>query len=572
MSRKGIKGFWMQHWRIMLLVILALVVLITPAGCGGCACGEDSDDKGDDDEPSEDDPNPIGPGGQFGGGIVNRTFECPPGLSAAECTDYKNTIGRPTVSGTKTVLGANQFVYTYTYSIFALADGVYRVYLTGTNGQADLEVGILDGLTTKANSGDKDDITVDYTEVCALSTTDEARERCALLTTSVAPVLAQIGDKAARQNQEFRLQLSAADPDCESASCISFSADNAIFADHFIQGNLIKFTPSQEDVENSPYDITVTVTDVDGLTDSERFRFTIQDVNDAPVLSIPAISFNQGSSYSFSPRDYATDIDGDTLSFTVTAGTMLTASYDRATSTILINPANAYFNGPSDIRVTANDGTTTTPQTVQVTVVDTPDDPWIEPPIPAQNLVEDFAPYTLDLTPYEKDLESSGPGLQWSVSGFDAQKIQITLLNRDQDQFTVRPVANADGTTSASFTLTDESGRSTSQDVTFTIVSVNDPPNLKNIPDVVMTNSEVKTVQLSSYIEDPDTPLNQITVEVANYYDSNGAILEGQIVNDAAKTLTLRPRAGFIGFVALNIGVSDGTNIDMGVLLIEING
>ena len=107
------------------------------------------------------------------------------------------------------------------------------------------------------------------------------------------------------------------------------------------------------------------------LTDNAVVVLQVNAVNDAPVLAtLDNVSFNEDGTDSVTLS--ASDIDGDTLSYSVSTGTDITASLD---GTDLTFSAPEDFNGSENFTVSVTDGDLTDSQVLTVTIVPVNDAP-----------------------------------------------------------------------------------------------------------------------------------------------------------------------------------------------------
>ncbi|GIT34330.1 MAG: hypothetical protein Ct9H300mP4_06490 [Gammaproteobacteria bacterium] len=91
--------------------------------------------------------------------------------------------------------------------------------------------------------------------------------------------------------------------------------------------------------------VTVTATDTGGLTTSQNFTVTVNDLNDAPTLtnSVSDQSIDEDSAFSFAiPANIFNDEDGDALTYSaiLSDGSDLPSwlSFDAATQTLFWYP------------------------------------------------------------------------------------------------------------------------------------------------------------------------------------------------------------------------------------------
>ncbi len=97
--------------------------------------------------------------------------------------------------------------------------------------------------------------------------------------------------------------------------------------------------------------ITFSVDDGNGGSDSASVSITVTPVNDAPVASYDAATFDEDTTHAFNL--FATDVDGDLLTYTTTSpanGTLIGV----APNVVYVPNANAF--GPDSFSFTVNDG------------------------------------------------------------------------------------------------------------------------------------------------------------------------------------------------------------------------
>lgn len=109
------------------------------------------------------------------------------------------------------------------------------------------------------------------------------------------------------------------------------------------------------DHESAPsQNITVRARDLAGNTTDSVLAVTINNVNEAPVISgSPATSVEGYTAYSFTPN--AIDPEGDAITFSIT-NKPVWASFDSTTGTLSGEPDNSYTGTTSGIVISASDG------------------------------------------------------------------------------------------------------------------------------------------------------------------------------------------------------------------------
>ena len=154
---------------------------------------------------------------------------------------------------------------------------------------------------------------------------------------NTAPVLEPIEDQVVDEDTELTLTVVASDAEEVYGDVLTFEDDTEIFDIDPATGE-ISFSPVQEDV--GTHDVTITVTDAEGESDSGIMRLTVRNVNDPPaiepiedmtifeddmlnvvvVASDPDIGYDAAEKLVFTDDSMLFDIDEDTGLISYTAG------------------------------------------------------------------------------------------------------------------------------------------------------------------------------------------------------------------------------------------------------------
>lgn len=130
--------------------------------------------------------------------------------------------------------------------------------------------------------------------------------------------------------------------------------------------------------------------------------------------------------------------------------------------------------------------------------------------IPGESISEGGSFATIKLDQYVSDEEDKPASIRWTVSG--AKDLKVTISDRIATIKT--PDAYWNGSEDISFVATDTKNASGSETVTFTVESVNNPPELKTIPDQTIDEGKKFTViKLDDFVTDKDHPKDQIIWE-----------------------------------------------------------
>ena len=135
-----------------------------------------------------------------------------------------------------------------------------------------------------------------------------------------------------------------------------------------------------------------------------------------------------------------------------------------------------------------------------------------EPPvvsdIPDQSVTEGVAFSTITLDNYVDDPDIADSEITWTVTGED--NVTVTITDRVATITADDPDWN--GTDMVTFTATDPEGESDSDQVTFEVTAVNDPPVVDDIPDQeVAEETAFAIINLDDYVADADDADNTLT-------------------------------------------------------------
>ena len=275
---------------------------------------------------------------------------------------------------------------------------------------------------------------------------------------------------------------------------------------------------------------TYTVSDGRGGSDTATVTITVTPVNDAPVAANDSRTTPEDTPFSASVS--ATDVDGDTLTFSVVGAAPAGLSFNANGSYTYTPPAN--FHGTVSFDFKANDGTVDS-NTATVTITVTP--------------VNDRPVATDDAYDTDEDttLNVAAPGVLGNDTDVDGDPLTASLvtgpthgtltLNAD-GSFGYVPNLNFHGTDSFTYVANDGLLASTPPaTVTITVDPVNDAPVAVN--DSAQTNEDV-AVDVDVLANDTDVDGDTLTIGPFDQ-GANGT------VTLVAGKLRYTPDAGFTG-------------------------
>ena len=236
-------------------------------------------------------------------------------------------------------------------------DAATRTF-TGTPGNA--EVGTLD-VTVTASDGA---LTASDTFTLAIGNANDAPVG------APTAVLANGTEDVIYTVTAAQLLAGFSDPDGDTLSVENLTASSGIVAPDGVGG----FTVTLPLNVNGPVTLNYDVVDGNGGSVPAMQSFTVDPVNEAPVVSQALADqlATQGVAVNFAvPAETFTDVDGDTLTLaaTLAGGAALPSwlSFDAATRTFTGTPGNAEV-GTLDVTVTASDGALTASDTFTLAI------------------------------------------------------------------------------------------------------------------------------------------------------------------------------------------------------------
>jgi subtilisin family serine protease len=278
-------------------------------------------------------------------------------------------------------------------------------------------------------------------------------------------------------------------------------------------------------------------------------------VDTPPVATPDDIPVNEDTATDLAVLANDTDVDGDPL--TVTNAT------DAAHGSTSVNPNGTIhyvpdpdFNGDDSFGYTISDGrggTDTSPVKVRVAAVN-------DPPVAVDDVATTSEDQAVDIAVVTNDTDIENDVL--AVTGTSSAVKGTASINGNG---TVRfaPAANASGTGSFDYVVSDGHGGTDTGSVTVTISPVNDPPVA--VADTASTNED-QAVDVAVLANDSDADADSLSVTSVS-----GAVKGTASVN-ANGTVHFVPTANAVGDGYFEYAVSDGHGgSDTGAVFVSIN-
>ncbi|ADO74013.1 Ig-like domain-containing protein [Stigmatella aurantiaca] len=307
----------------------------------------------------------------------------------------------------------------------------------------------------------------------------------------------------------------------------------------------VRFRPAAN--FNGTTTFTYTASDGRGGTDTATVTMTVTPVNDPPTAVNDAFTVDEhstGTVLDVLANDTSAPDTGETLSVTaVTQPANGTVTFTATGVTFIPAPG---FRGLTTFTYTISDGNGgTSTATVNVTVMDVNDPPTANDD--AFTVLEDSAATVVDVL--ANDTAEPDVGETLFVSAVTQPANGTVTLNGTTVRF--RPAANFFGTTTFTYTLSDNRGGTDTATVTMTVTPVNDPPTARN--DAFSVAESSGATALDVLANDSFAPDDGETLSVtAVTQPANGT------VTFTATGVTFTPVANYNGVTTFTYTISDG--------------
>lgn len=285
---------------------------------------------------------------------------------------------------------------------------------------------------------------------------------------------------------------------------------------------------------------TVMVSDGNGGLAEQTVSVAVNAVNDAPVADASS-ALQTNEDQSVSGQVSASDIDGDTLTWTISSGAAHGAvALNAATGAYTYTPA-ANFSGADAFKVAVSDGKGgTVEQTVSVAIAAVNDAPTA-----AATSSKTGAEDTI-ITGNVSASDVDGDTLTWTVSQGPAHG--SISLNASTGAYTFTPSANYNGGDTFKVIVSDGKSGSAEQTVSITVTPVNDAPAI----DATASLSTTEDAAVSGIASASDIDGDTLAYTV-------GAAAHGAVsINSATGAYTYTPTANFSGKDEFDIVAKDG--------------
>jgi len=213
---------------------------------------------------------------------------------------------------------------------------------------------------------------------------------------------------------------------------------------------------------------TYTISDGNGGTDTATVTVTIDGANDAPVYGDFGVTTNEDTGVVV-PFETATDIDGDSLTYSVQTGPSHGTATFNAAGELIYTPAPDFFGSDSFTLLVDDGNGGTDTAVINVTV-----DPVNDAPIAVNDSAFTLAGAPLDIDVLDNDSDPEGDPLSidsvtQGSNGTVAIDDNLTPGDPGDDTLVYTPDAGFTGTDSFTYTISDGNGGTATATVTMEV-------------------------------------------------------------------------------------------------------
>ena len=453
------------------------------------------------------------------------------GAAVAVAGGSKNAA--PTVAATQTVAGTEDKASAITIAATD-PNGDVLTYAASTPANGSVSVaGNVVTYTPKANFSGSDTFTVTVSDAKGLSASQTVSVTVAAVNDVPTFAVASQSVSTNEDTATAAITLGAADVDGDALTYTAAVPSNGTVQ---VSGSTVIYTPKAN--FNGSDSFVVTASDGKGGTATQTINVSVAAVNDAPVYSAPTQSVSTNEDTAKAITLAATDVDGDTLTYTAAAPARGTVAVSG--STVTYTPS-LNFNGTDSFIVTASDGKGgTATQTINVAVASVNDAPAFGAPAQSVSTNEDTATAAITLAATDVD----GDTLTYTAASPSNGSVQV---NGSTVIYT--PKLNYNGTDSFVVTASDGKGGTTTQTINVAIAPVNDLPVIA--ADATRSIVVAEDGSQEFLIRAVDVDSSPLATEISKN-PTNGKI---SVVNGKN---VYTPNPDFNGSDSFEIAVSDG--------------
>ncbi len=298
---------------------------------------------------------------------------------------------------------------------------------------------------------------------------------------------------------------------------------------------------------NESETVTFTATDPTGLSNSDNAVFKVSAVNDPPVISdISNESIAEGGSFTIiNLDDHVEDADNNDneMTWTTPTTTNITVTID-ANRQATIKVINSEWNGSEEVLFTVKDPGNLNDTNYVTFTVSGEDDPPIVSDIPGESVAEGTNFTVINLDDYVNDSDNTDEQITWTASA--TTNLTVSIVDRQATITVVDTEWNESEI--VTFTAKDPTNLSNSDNATFTVTAVNDPPVIDGQSTLTINEDGSQIIAMSDLtIIDPD-----------NSTFTGPVLSSGPNYTFSGNTVT--PTSNYNGTLSVPVTVGDGTN------------
>jgi hypothetical protein len=267
--------------------------------------------------------------------------------------------------------------------------------------------------------------------------------------------------------------------------------------------------------------VTFRATDTVGAFIEDFVRVTVVPVNDPPVIKpLPDLNVHYDSQYQFDLAPYIEDVDTPVEELVITTSYSEYITIDSSNNLLLLIEFPISFVGePLLAGVKISDGMLSNNQVLSVTVSDN----WAPEVILDVNdlVTNEDVPLTSVFNVHEVFFDKDGSALeyQWFVSN-------LTIEFLDDGYITIIPEENWFGHSTVLIRAEDPRGAIAEIYFLVTVISIDDPPTISELPDQKGVSGNTWILDLTYYLSDIDTELSSLNITTnSEFVKASGSVL-----------------------------------------------
>jgi len=276
-----------------------------------------------------------------------------------------------------------------------------------------------------------------------------------------------------------------------------------------LSGRTSELVPGEDLSDNTVYYWKVAAV-LDGQVQqysNETWSFFVNLFNDPPSISkIAPVSIDEDSQYSLDLNGYVSDPDHrpEELKWEVSADPYIAAEITDGNVLRLV-PSENWNGGPETFTVKVTDPLGASDSTSFTVTVLPVNDPPVARAIP-DIVVEEDTVYELNLNDYVEDIDNPKDELAWTADAGPNLRVEI-----EGGMARIEGVLNWNGGPErVAFRVSDPEGGTDDTGVNVTVLPVNDPPELSEIPAIVFKEDSPISLGLDDYVTDPDNSKDEL--------------------------------------------------------------